>query len=77
MLRGLGRLHVFPGDDAGARNKLGRFFDIEGPLDYERIARLLARWSPYAGILYFHLLVDSLCEHGLVSTASVAPAPRR
>jgi DNA-3-methyladenine glycosylase II len=64
MLRGLGRLHVFPGDDVGARNKLGRFFDIEGPLDYERIARLLARWSPYGGVLYFHLLVDSLCEAG-------------
>jgi len=31
LLRGLGRLHVFPGDDVGARNKLKRFFDIEQP----------------------------------------------
>jgi DNA-3-methyladenine glycosylase II len=76
MLRGLGRLHVFPGDDVGARNKLGRFLDIDSPLDYEGIARLLARWNPFAGVLYFHLLLDSLCEAGLVSTASVAP-PRR
>ena len=69
MLRGLGRLHVFPGDDVGARNKLKRFLDIESPLDYETIARLLARWHPYAGIVYFHLLLDSLAEAGLMYTA--------
>ncbi len=67
LLRGLGRLHVFPGDDVGARNKLRRFFDIERTLDYESIERLLARWHPYAGIVYFHLLLDSLSEAGLVA----------
>jgi DNA-3-methyladenine glycosylase II len=79
MLRGLGRLHVFPGDDVGARNKLGRFFHIDDPLDYEGIARLLARWHPFAGVLYFHLLLDSLCETGVVSGAPVGPPdpPRR
>lgn len=76
MLRGLGRLHVFPGDDVGARNKLGRFFDIDSPLDYERVQGLVKRWYPYAGIVYFHLLLDSLSEAGLVSTASIAPPPR-
>jgi DNA-3-methyladenine glycosylase II len=69
MLRGLGRLHIFAGDDVGARNKLKRFIDLERPLDYESVARLLARWHPYAGIIYFHLLLDSLAEAGLVSTA--------
>lgn len=67
LLRGLGRLHVFPGDDVGARNKLRRFFDIERTLDYESIERLLARWHPYGGIVYFHLLLDSLTEAGLVA----------
>jgi len=76
LLRGLGRLQVFPGDDVGARNKLGRFLDIESPLDYEAIARLLARWHPYAGIVYFHLLLDSLTEAGVVATASTARPPR-
>jgi len=66
MLRGLGRLHIFPGDDVGARNKLKRFFEIEAPLDYDGIARLLARWHPYAGIIYFHMLLDSLTQAGLV-----------
>ncbi len=65
--QGLGRLHVFPGDDVGARNKLQRFFSIDAPLDYDAIARLAARWQPYAGMVYFHLLLDSLAESGFVS----------
>jgi hypothetical protein len=60
LLRGLGRLHVFPGDDVGAHNKLRRWFAIETPLDYEAVGRLVARWHPYAGVVYFHLLLDSL-----------------
>jgi DNA-3-methyladenine glycosylase II len=66
MLRGLGRLHIFPGDDVGARNKLERFLEIESKLDYEGVGRVLARWRPYAGVIYLHLLLDSLSEAGLV-----------
>jgi DNA-3-methyladenine glycosylase II len=61
-------LHVFPGDDVGAHNKLRRFFDIDMPLDYDGVRRLVARWHPYAGMLYFHLLLESLLETGLVSS---------
>jgi len=68
MLRGLGRLHIFPGgDDVGARNELERFLAIESQLDYEGVARVLGRWRPYAGIIYLHLLLDSLSETGLVT----------
>jgi DNA-3-methyladenine glycosylase II len=67
LLRGLGRLQVFPGDDVGAHNKLRRFFDIDGPLDYDGVMRLTARWRPYAGVVYFHLLLDSRSETGLVN----------
>jgi DNA-3-methyladenine glycosylase II len=74
LLRGLGRLHVFPGDDVGAHNKLRRFFDIEGSLDYDGVARLAARWRPYAGMVYFHLLLDSLSETGLVDARAAALA---
>ena len=65
LLRGLGRLHVFPGDDVGARNKLADFLDIGAELDYEAIARLVARWRPYAGMVYFNLLLDSLSKAGV------------
>ena len=67
LLRGLGRLHVFPGDDVGAHNKLRRLFDIDAPLDYESVEQLVARWHPYSGVVYFHLLLDSLSRDGLVA----------
>jgi DNA-3-methyladenine glycosylase II len=67
LLRGLGRLHVFPGDDVGAHNKLRHLFGIDAPLDYEAVGRLVARWHPYAGVVYFHLLLDSLSRAGHVA----------
>lgn len=72
LLRGLGRLHVFPGDDVGARNKLKSFLAVEGDLGYADVARLTAAWWPYAGVVYFHLLLDSLSRAGLVGD----PQPR-
>jgi hypothetical protein len=57
-LRGLGRLHVFPGDNVGAQNKLRRLFDIDGRLDYDAGKRLLARREPQAGVVYFQWLLD-------------------
>ncbi len=67
LLRGLGRLQIFPGDDVGAHNKLRRFFDIDTPLDYDSVKRLVARWQPYTGMVYFHLLLASLSDTGLLS----------
>jgi DNA-3-methyladenine glycosylase II len=69
LLRGLGRLQIFPGDDVGAHNKLKRFFDIDSQLDYDSVERLVARWHPYAGMVYFHLLLESLADSGLLSEA--------
>lgn len=37
LLRGLGRTHVFPGDDVGARNNLQRWLRLAKPLDYEGV----------------------------------------
>ncbi|MGH6915880.1 MAG: DNA-3-methyladenine glycosylase family protein, partial [Geminicoccales bacterium] len=60
LLRGLGRLHVFPGDDVGARNNLQRWLGLLEPLDYEGVRRALARWAPFQGLVYLHLLLSSL-----------------
>jgi DNA-3-methyladenine glycosylase II len=68
LLRGLGRLHIFPGNDVGAHNKLKHLFGIDTPLDYDAVHRLVARWHPYAGLVYFHLLLDSLSQAGLVGS---------
>jgi DNA-3-methyladenine glycosylase II len=60
LLRGLGRLHVFPGDDVGARNNLQRWLGLLEPLDYENTQRALARWAPFQGLVYLHLLLRGL-----------------
>ena len=49
LLRGLGRTHIFPGDDVGARNNLQRWLQLTNPLDYEAVRRALARWHRMAG----------------------------
>jgi DNA-3-methyladenine glycosylase II len=64
LLRGLGRYHVLPGDDVGARNNLRRRFGLAAGADYDAVARLSQRWWPYAGLVYFHLLLDALASGG-------------
>lgn len=64
LLRGLGRINVFPGDDVGARNRLARWLGRAGPLDYEGVRRAVRRWRPYAGLVYFHLLLAGLTQSG-------------
>lgn len=64
LLRGLGRTDLFPGDDVGARNNLRRWLKVNHALDYEGVNHLLRKWRPYAGLIYFHLLLDSLDRSG-------------
>jgi DNA-3-methyladenine glycosylase II len=73
LLRGLGRLHVFPGDDVGARRNLEGWLGLPERLDYEGVLRSIAPWGSYAGLVYFHLLLKRLHEAGLIhSTAATA-----
>jgi DNA-3-methyladenine glycosylase II len=60
LLRGFGRLHVFPGDDVGARNNLHRWLGLLEPLDYDGVQRALAKWEPFQGLVYLHLLLRGL-----------------
>ncbi len=64
LLRGMGRTALFPGDDVGAQNKLRHLLRLRKPLDYEGVRRLLNRWQPFGGLVYFHLLLDGLQEEG-------------
>jgi DNA-3-methyladenine glycosylase II len=66
LLRGLGRLHVFPGDDVGAQKNLARWLGRPSPLDYDGVSRVVEKWQPYAGLLYFHLLLDGLSNAGVL-----------
>lgn len=63
-LRGLGKLDTFPGDDVGAQNKLKRYLRLRNQPSYKSVRRQLMRWGPYAGMIYFHLLLQGLAEKG-------------
>lgn len=65
LLRGVGRIDVFPADDVGARNNLSKWLSIKNPLNYDSVKRAVAKWHPYSGLIYFHLLLDSLAKTGL------------
>jgi DNA-3-methyladenine glycosylase II len=58
LLRGLGRLHVFPQSDVGALNGLRSFLSASGR--EESAYATLVRWAPDAGLAYFHLLLRGL-----------------
>ncbi len=64
LLRGLGRLNVFPADDAGGRRGLQHWLKLPKKLEYKEIQNLVAKWKPYAGLVYFHLLLNRLSEEG-------------
>jgi DNA-3-methyladenine glycosylase II len=69
LLRGLAPLDVFPGDDVGARNRLAKWMNRKQPLDYAGVAQLTKRWHPYAGMVYFHMLLEGLSESGKLELA--------
>jgi DNA-3-methyladenine glycosylase II len=66
LLRGLGRLNVFPHGDVGARANLTRWLSLDHPLTEAEEDGVLRPWQPYAGLVYLHLLLGRLEEAGLV-----------
>ncbi len=67
LLRGLGRLNVFPGDDVGAQKRMARWLRRSRPLDYAGVGRVVERWQPFSGMVYFHLLLEGLSKSGALS----------
>lgn len=70
LLRGLRRLTVFPGDDVGAQNNLQLFLSLKDKPDYAGIKRIMRRWEPYQGFIYFHFLLHKLWSKGFVADAT-------
>ena len=67
LLRGLGRLNVFAGDDQGVRNKIKNWLGGKQASAYEKIPDVNALWHPYGGVVYFHLLLNHLAKKGYIS----------
>jgi len=67
LLRGLGRINIFPGDDVGAQRNLQGFMGLGERPDYEKIKEITSRWQPYAGFVYFHFLLNKLMTKGYLT----------
>ncbi|MGC2274393.1 MAG: AlkA N-terminal domain-containing protein [Candidatus Binatus sp.] len=67
MLRGFGRINIFPGDDVGGRNKLFEWLGASDAPTYDGVAAMLERWHPYGGLIYLHLIVNSVAGGGHVA----------
>jgi DNA-3-methyladenine glycosylase II len=67
LLRGLGRIHIFPGDDVGAQKNLQLLLRLREKPDYKKIRQITSRWHPYAGFVYFNFLLQKLTARGFVS----------
>ncbi|HWB55016.1 MAG TPA: DNA-3-methyladenine glycosylase 2 [Tepidisphaeraceae bacterium] len=74
LLRGLGRLDIFPVDDVGAQNKLQRWLGLGTRPSAEKVTQILRPWSNYQGLIYFHLLLDELSRRGLLNPATTPEA---
>lgn len=67
LLRGMGRLNIFPGDDVGGWNKLQKHLRLRQRPGYEKTRKLLAPWKSFAGLIYFHFLLDGLRDKGVLA----------
>jgi DNA-3-methyladenine glycosylase II len=70
MLRGFGRINIFPGDDVGGRNKLFEWLGASGAPTYDGVATMLERWHPYGGLIYLHLIVNAVADAGHIVAAT-------
>jgi DNA-3-methyladenine glycosylase II len=69
MLRGFGRLSVFPAGDSGADRALRTFFVLTEAEAPTRIAALLAHLGDQRGYLYFCMLGWRLLRQGIINPA--------
>jgi len=66
LLRGLGRIDTFPGDDVGAQRNVMNLIHLDHMPRYAEIQKVTKTWEPYAGFVYFHLLLDKLDKKNLL-----------
>lgn len=66
LLRGLGRLDVFPGDDVGGQNNLQKLFGLSSRPGYDQSKFQVNKFHPYEGLIYFYMLLNKLYKNGAV-----------
>jgi DNA-3-methyladenine glycosylase II len=73
MLRGFGRLDVFPAGDSGARRSMAGLLGVAEAERGVDGAAILAALGPWRGMLYYHLLLWRLQQRGLLTPAPGGP----
>jgi DNA-3-methyladenine glycosylase II len=72
LLRGLGRLDVFPVDDVGAANALAHRLNMRSTPTPARVREITARWGEWRGAVYLHLLGLRFVDSGQLASSSAA-----
>lgn len=72
LLRGFGRLEVFPAGDSGATRGLNALLHLRSPTG---LGRTVQRFGDLRGYLYFCGIGSSLLAKGLIHAAPDAPGP--
>jgi DNA-3-methyladenine glycosylase II len=77
LRRGLGppARTFFPATTSARTTSSGTCSGSTRPLDHEGVHRLMARWHPYASVVYLHLLLDSLSRAASWIGHDAAPPP--
>jgi DNA-3-methyladenine glycosylase II len=70
MLRGFGRINIFPGDDVGGRKKLFEWLGSSDAPTYDGVGKMLERWRPYGGLIYLHLIVNAVADAGHIEAGT-------
>ncbi len=66
LLRGFGRLDVFPGDDVGGQNNLMKLYNLNKRPSYDQLKKQIININPYEGLIYFHLLLNKLYAKNII-----------
>lgn len=66
LLRGLGKTEILPGDDVAIKKSVENLLKLQQRPDFEKIKKVEREWSPYAGLIYFHFLLEKLSKQGVL-----------
>lgn len=66
LLRGLGKTNILPGDDVAVHKSIGNIFKLQKKPDFEMVKEIEKKWHPYAGLVYFHFLLEKLSLNGVI-----------
>lgn len=68
LLRGLGRIDMYPADDVGGQTKIKNWYGLNERPNYDQVHQIIDKWSPYQGLLYFYLFLDQQEKSGMISS---------